>query len=280
MFMRLCTSLSLCLAAAAALVPVSSDVAHADAAAPACAASAASGGRAFPLATRIRGGPASYEAGGGYGTWYIDLTNTTHRICTGIHPVIVLVDDKRVLKPSQTDLDFYEGPRAHPVTFESTDEQELVGVLDAPGFDGFTVAPGKTVSVRVRLSVALDSAPDQVTANAAVVQRRGDDGDWVGQSDDYHFGIGQDEETAAATEGTAAPETAEASPAGTPEATPTSADPDDDTALAFAQEAEEAGERARELARTGLGLAHGLLAAGSALLAVGAGAYLLARRRR
>ena len=309
-FMRLCTSLSLCLAAAAALVPVSSGAAHAEAAASSCAASA---GRAFPLATRIRGGPASYEAGGGYGTWYVDLTNTTHRTCTGIHPVVVLVDDKRTLKPSQAELDFYDGSRAHPVTFESTDEQELVGVLDTEGFNGFTVAPGKTVSVKVRLALALDAAPDQVTANAAAVQRRGEDGDWVGQSNDYRFGIGEYEDTEQATEGaedpgrTADPSATGASPAGTlsatsqaspagtlsatpqaspagtlqatPKATPTGADPDG-TSLSPAQEAEEAGERARELARTGRGLAHGLLAAATTLIAVGTATFLLARRRR
>ncbi|MFD8820114.1 hypothetical protein ACFV23_53715, partial [Streptomyces sp. NPDC059627] len=47
-----------------------------------------------------------------------------------------------------------------------------------------------------------------------------------------------------------------------------------------AEGAWEAGERARELARTGLGLAHGLFTAAVALFAVGAGAFLLARRRR
>ncbi|MBP2050260.1 hypothetical protein J2Z21_003199 [Streptomyces griseochromogenes] len=292
--MRLCTSLSPCLAAAVVLVPVSSNAARADTATPPCAASATSGGRAFPLATRIRGGPTSYEAGGGYGTWYIDLTNTTRRTCAGIHPVVVLVDGKRGLKPSQAELDFYDGSRAHAVTFETTDEQELVGVLDTKGFDGFTVAPGRTVSVKVRLAVAMDAASDQVTANAAVVQRRGEDGDWVGQSNDYRFGIGQDVDIGGATEGTPAPDgtarpegsaapeatgTTPATPAGTPRPTPSGSDPDD-TSLPFAAEAEEAGERARELARTGLGVAHGLLAATTALLAVGAAAFLLARRRR
>ncbi|MEU5537088.1 hypothetical protein [Streptomyces sp. NPDC020362] len=309
--MRLCTSLSLCLAAAAVLVPVSSNAAHADTAGSSCAVS---GGRAFPLATRIRGGPTSYEAGGGYGAWYIDLTNTTKRTCAGIHPVVVLVDSKRTLKPSQAELDFYVGSTTHPVTLETTDEQELVGVLDTQGFGGFTVAPGKTVSVKVRLAVAPDAATEQVTANAAVVQRRGEDGDWVGQSNDYRFGIGQDVDTGttpdpdatADPEGTALPD-GTADPEGTvdPEATQvtqaTPADtsqpsPDssasDGASFPFAQEAEGveeaegaegaegAGERARELARTGLGLAQGLLAAVTALVTVGGGALVLSRRRR
>ncbi|MFF5855626.1 hypothetical protein ACFY8B_08290 [Streptomyces sp. NPDC012751] len=156
---------------------------------PSCAAADA---RAFPLATRIRGGPASYEAGGGQGTWYIDLTNTTGRTCTGIHPVVVLTDDKRALRPNQPRLDFDDGSRTRPVTFEATDAHELVGVLDGAGFEGFTVPPGRTVSVRVRLALASDAVPDQVTANAAVVQRRGQDGDWVGESNAYRFAIAGD----------------------------------------------------------------------------------------
>ncbi|MFE1878900.1 hypothetical protein [Streptomyces diastatochromogenes] len=286
MFMRPVTHLPLCLAAAAALVPVSSAAAHA-AATPSCAAP---GGRAFPLATRIHGGPTSYEVGGDYGTWYIDLTNTTTRTCADVHPVVVLVDDKRTLKPSQPKLDFYDGSRARPVTFESTDEQELVGVLDGAGFGGFTVAPGATVTVKLRLSLASDAVPDHITANAAVVQRRGQDGDWVGESNDYRFGVGEDgdvPEDTAEPQGTGAPEDPEATatataPGGTPQASPSSTEPadPDDPSLFLAEDAEEAGERARELARTGLGLAHGLLAAGAVLLAVGAGASFLARRRR
>ncbi|GHA19558.1 hypothetical protein AB0B37_00080 [Streptomyces olivaceoviridis] len=195
MFMRLCTSLSLCLTAAAAVVVPAAVPASAHAVSagttPLCVAADA---HDFPLATRIRGGPTSYEAGGGYGTWYIDLTNTTRGTCAGIHPVVVLVDDRRALRPGQPQLDFYDGPRARPVTFESTDEQELVGVLDGAGFGGFTVPPGRTVSVRVRLALTSDTESGQVTANAAVVQRRGRDGDWVGQSNAYRFGIGEEAE--------------------------------------------------------------------------------------
>ncbi|MFJ9814417.1 hypothetical protein ACIRU3_03945 [Streptomyces sp. NPDC101151] len=308
--MRLRTSLPLCLAAAAVLVPVSPGGAHAD-----TTSCAAPGGRAFPLTTRIHGGPGSYEAGGGYGTWYIDLTNTTGQACTGIHPVVVLVDNKRVLKSSQPKLDFYDGSRARPVTFESTDEQELVGVLDAEGFDGFAVKPGTTVTVKVRLSLTSDAVPDQVTANAALVRRRGEDGDWVGESNDYRFGIGEDGPDGDGEAGVGEPEgtgsspaatpqptpqtTPRASPQSTPQGTPSASAPEDDSSFLLAQEAQggqwgqgaqgaqEAGERARELARTGpgpgpgFGLAQGLLAAtATALVTVGTGVYLLARRRR
>ncbi|KOV94318.1 hypothetical protein [Streptomyces sp. NRRL B-3648] len=317
--MRLCASPSLRLAAAVAIAavvpvvaPLSQDTAHAGTTTPPSCAAADT--RSFPLATRIRGGPGSYEAGGGYGTWYIDLTNTTRRTCAGIHPVVVLVDDKRSLRPDQPQLDFYDGSTPRPVTFETTDEQELVGVLDGSGFPGFTVPPGKTVSVRLRLALPSDAVAGKVTANAAVVQRRGQDGDWVGESNAYRFGIGREgeqdtaepeaseqvQEAEAAQETGAAQETqgvreagtsqeagtaqetggVPAVPSGTASPTGSGTGAPDDSSLALAREAEDAGERARELARTGPDLAHGLLAALAALLGVGAGAYLLLRTRR
>ncbi|MYQ48710.1 hypothetical protein GTW40_27370, partial [Streptomyces sp. SID4985] len=175
-----------CLASAVVLLPLNPSAAHAAATA-GCAPSG--DGRSFPLETRIHGGPNSYAAGGDYGVWYIDLTNTTQDTCTGVHPVVVLTDERRVLKPVQPRMDFYDGSRAWPVRFVTTDEQELIGVLEGDGFGGFTVAPGKTVSVKVRLALAPDATPEQVTANAAVVQRKGDDGDWVGESNAYRFGV-------------------------------------------------------------------------------------------
>jgi hypothetical protein len=184
--MRLCTPLSLCLAAAAVLAPLPSAVAWADSAAPCAGAD----DQRFPLTSRIHGGPTSYEAGGGYGTWYIDLTNTTRQTCAAVHPVLVLVDDKRALKASQPKLEFYDGATARGVRFETTDAHELIGVFDADGFPGFTVGPGKTVSVKVRLSLTSDAVTNAVTANAALVQRHNQDGDWIGQSNDYRFGIG------------------------------------------------------------------------------------------
>ncbi|MFF4522397.1 cell wall protein [Streptomyces bluensis] len=144
----------------------------------------------FPLRSRIHGGPTRYDAGGGYGTWSLELTNTTSRTCENIHPVIVLVDGKRALQPTQPTLEFYDGSDAHPVTFERTDADELVGVLDHEGFSGFTVRPRSTLTVRLRLAVISGAVPDNdVVVNAAVVQRRGDDGDWVGESNDYRFRI-------------------------------------------------------------------------------------------
>ncbi|MFF4114843.1 hypothetical protein ACFY0P_15400 [Streptomyces sp. NPDC001714] len=326
MRMRLSTPLSLCLAAAAAVLAPTPQATAAPAVAEASCAGADQQG--FPLATRLHDGPSSYEPGGGFGTWYLDLTNTTGRACTDVHPVVVLVDDKKALKPSQTELEFYDGPRTRPVPLTETDEAELVGVFDGTGFPGFTVAPGATVSVKVRLAVTSDAVRNGVTVNAAVVQRRGSDGEWVGESNDYRFGIAgeppppppsasvapavpssgssqaapQTPPGASPTGPTSptSPDSPDSSPGASPGATPAaspggSAPPrTDEAGGAWDRRREawdhrgpwgaegpwEAGERARELARTGLGLAHGLFTASVALLAVGASAFLLARRRR
>ncbi|WP_424855494.1 hypothetical protein [Streptomyces sp. SAI-170] len=132
------------------------------------------------------------------------LTNTTDRICTGIHPVVVLTDEERALRPGQPRLDFYAGGRPHPVRFEVTDEDELVGAFadDAAKFPGFSVGPGRTLTVKVRLALAEGTVPNEVTATAAVVQRRDDDGDWVGHSNDYRFTIGTDPDATDSTDAT------------------------------------------------------------------------------
>nr|WP_167364409.1 hypothetical protein [Streptomyces regalis] len=266
--MRLHSPAPLCLAAAALLAAAPPVRAEPPAALPSCVTDDGT----FPLTTRLHGGPDSYAAGGGFGTWHLDLTNTTDRTCTRIHPVVVLVDGKRALKPSQPRLEFYgvpeggrngspDGARPHPVRFETTDEDELVGAFG--GFPGFTVGPGKTVTVKVRLAVTSDAVPNEVTANAAVVQRHDRDGDWVGQSNDYRFTIESDPADPAASpdaadrDGSAAPN-ASASP-GTARNQFTLAD---------------------ELARTGLTTPHGAsLTATVAMLLAGA-ALLVARRRR
>ncbi|MFE6283221.1 hypothetical protein [Streptomyces sp. NPDC057877] len=240
-------------AATALLIPLTLCLpAPAQAAAPHCAPA---DGRDFPITTRIRGGPEAYQAGGGHGTWSIDLTNTTARPCTGIHPVVVLVDERRQLRAEQPRLEFYDGtrPRPRPVRFEETDQDELVGAFD-DGFPGFTVQPGRTVTVKVRLGLTSDAVPNEVTANASVVHRRADDGDWVGQSNDYRFSV----LTGRAPSATPPPTGTESSPAPTREGRlPT----------------------AEELARTGRPLA-ALAALTAALLLTGAALLTLGRRRR
>ncbi|WP_437019276.1 hypothetical protein [Streptomyces sp. enrichment culture] len=283
--MRLCTPVPPCLMAAAALLaavtlPTATAPlpAHATTRTPAHApppaptgsptpvpgsapACAAPDDRAFPLTSRIHGGPAAYAAGGGHGTWYLDLTNTTTRTCSGIHPVVVLVDGRRSLDPARLRLEFHDGTRFHPVRLAVTDADELIGAFaaDGDGFPGFTVGPGRTLTVTVRLTVAPGAAPDEVTANAAVVRRREDDGDWVGQSNDYRFRI----ESAGRS---GEPSAGRSAPALTPGLTP--ADPDG--RLPFAD----------QLAGTGLGRALPALTTAALLVAAGATAVLLARRRR
>uniref|UniRef100_A0AAU3H0V9 Peptidase n=1 Tax=Streptomyces sp. NBC_01401 TaxID=2903854 RepID=A0AAU3H0V9_9ACTN len=155
----------------------------------------------FPIETRIHGGPDSYASGGGYGIWYLDLTNTTPEPCRAIHPVLVLTDEDRTLTPSQVQLEFSEesDPDArHRVTWESTERHEQIGVFgggDDDDFPGFTVPAGGTLTVEVRMAFTSDTEPGRITANAAVVQRlaaaeaREDDGDWVGESEDYTFAV-------------------------------------------------------------------------------------------
>ncbi|MEU6100477.1 hypothetical protein [Streptomyces flaveolus] len=267
--MRLFTPASPCLAAAAALLAVAGPAAAAppapagpSAPLPACTAP---DDHTFPLTTRIHGGPSAYESGGGYGTWYLDLTNTTSRTCEAVHPVVVLVDQRRALEPAQVRLEFYDGDQTRPVTFEATDRDELIGAFgegEGEGaFPGFTVGPGRTLTVKVRLALTSDTAPGEVTANAAVVQRRGDDGDWVGQSNDYRFRVGiggtSDESAAAGNAEPVAP-----SVASTPDSR--------GTGFPFAD----------ELAGTGLGRLGAPLATAALLLATGAAAVLLSRRRR
>ncbi|MEU5110521.1 hypothetical protein AB0G64_03350 [Streptomyces longwoodensis] len=289
------TALGLALAATmfpaaplATAAPALASLRTATSAAPSCDAPDA---KDFPLTTRLRGGPAAYEAGGGYGTWYLDLTNTTDRTCTGVHPVVVLVDARRALRPSQPQLEFYADGRPHPVRFQRTDEDELVGAFD--GFPGFTVGPRATVTVRVRLAFTSDTAPDDVTADAAVVQRHGDDGDWVGQSDDYRFTVAGDlaptgpAPTGPAPTGPAAADPGAATPAGadpgvaTPgaaTATGTTPAPDAPSGSPSAEAVLSLTERAGELARTGLGSP--VAAAAAAVLLAAGTALVLARRRR
>ncbi|KQW13008.1 hypothetical protein ASD08_33920 [Streptomyces sp. Root369] len=250
---------------AVAPLPASPAAAFRDPAAPATSTpaaplgdSCAPTGRTFPLTTRIHGGPAVYEAGGGYSVWYLDITNTTRHTCAEVHPVVVLVDERHVLKPFQPRLEFYDGPRTHAVRFESTDEDELVGAFGGPGF---TVGPGKTLTVKVRLALTPDAVPNEVTVNAAIVQRHGDDGDWVGQSNAYRFGIDTDPSPNSSPDPTPNPNSSpHPDPATTPEGIPFT-------------------DAVAELAGTGPGVAAAALATLSLLL-VTVGAILRARGRR
>ncbi|MFH8515114.1 hypothetical protein ACH4CE_08325 [Streptomyces gelaticus] len=192
--------------AASSAAPVASPGSSAAGQQPACGDPAA---KDFPISTRIHGGPDTYASGGGYGTWYLDLTNTTTEPCEAIHPVLVLTDEDRRLTSDQIQLKFFEQARPdteHRVTWETTDRDEHIGVFDGAGddsFDGFTVPAGHTVTIEIRMAFTSDTHPGRITANAVVVQRQRvaddtddtdgtagkDDGAWVGESDDYPFAV-------------------------------------------------------------------------------------------
>ncbi|MFI6864036.1 hypothetical protein ACIBKZ_29765 [Streptomyces sp. NPDC050421] len=187
------------------LTPASAPAAVAADQRPACGDAGATD---FPIDTRIHGGPDTYASGGGYGTWFLDLTNTTAESCRAIHPVLVLTDEDRALTSDQIQLEFSE--RTHPgvehrVSWETTDRDEHIGVFGGEGddaFPGFTVPAGRTVTVQVRLAFTSDTSPGRITANAAIVQRqrtagdsasKGLDGEWVGESEDYPFTVVEDD---------------------------------------------------------------------------------------
>ncbi|MGQ4376717.1 hypothetical protein ACN6K9_007171 [Streptomyces sp. SAS_267] len=247
----------------------------------------------FPIKTRIHGGPDAYQAGGDSGTWYIDLTNTTAHPCGAIHPVVVLVDEKRTLRPEQARLEFYEGERAHAVRFERSDEAENVAPFD-DGFPGFTVAPGRTLTVKVRLSLASGaSAPNSVVANAAVVQKHDDDGDWVGESNAYRFRIegavrdkapesGEETGTGEDQDGTAVTGADAGVGPGTGTGTTGTGEARTDTGRGTTTGTGTTAPSAEQLASTGPGGANrpALAALALVLVAFGSGLFALARRMR
>ncbi|MGW9115520.1 hypothetical protein ACWGRV_02590 [Streptomyces sp. NPDC055663] len=202
--------------AASSATPVSSPGSTTADQQPACGDAEA---KDFPISTRIHGGPDTYASGGGYGTWFLDLTNTTTESCRAIHPVLVLTDEDRRLTADQIQLKFSEQGRPgteHRVTWETTDQDEHIGVFGGEGgdsFGGFTVPAGRTVTIQVRMAFTSDTSPGRMTINAAIVQRQHaasgtagtagrtgkDDGTWVGESGDYPFTVVVDENDGAET---------------------------------------------------------------------------------
>lgn len=143
----------------------------------------------FPIDTHIHGGPDEYRPGGPPQSWSIDLTNSTDEACHNIHPVIVLTDRHRSLAAAQVRLQLTDDKgRWRTMSLEKSDEDETIAVLEG-GFAGYAVPGRQTVTVRARLAFTAAAATNEVVANAATVQRRGGDGDWVGESNDYHFSV-------------------------------------------------------------------------------------------
>ncbi|MFE7773102.1 hypothetical protein ACFU5O_04225 [Streptomyces sp. NPDC057445] len=199
--------------------PAASASAAAPAPAPVTPASALAAGQpfcgdvravVFPVATSIEGGPASYRAGSGPGEFAVKLTNTTAKPCLNIHPVVVLAGRDHVLTPTRIRMEFFDAGSGiwRSVAFERTEQGEAVGVFGGTGnakatksprpageFGGFVLPGRASLTVPVRLAFPVqDTLADSVVANAAVVQRRGADGDWVGESADYRFSLLASEE--------------------------------------------------------------------------------------
>ncbi|WP_308404128.1 hypothetical protein [Streptomyces sp. SKN60] len=254
--------------------------------APTCGAA---GDKDFPLATRIHGGPAEYPAGGELRTWSLDLTNTTAEPCRAVHPVLVLTDRDQALRPGQIRAEFYDAEARlwRPVAFESTDRAESVGVFAGPelqagpknpipavpAFDGFAVPAGRTLTVPVRLAFGADAAPDEVTVSAAVVQKRGEDGDWVGESGAYRLTIGPAEPDGEDAEVATPTDPADPAAPARPTAPGTGSGDPGGPELARTGQRESTANTAR---RTALVLAP----VAAALLAGGAALVLFARRSR
>ncbi|MEU6315640.1 hypothetical protein, partial [Streptomyces sp. NPDC047014] len=153
-------------------------------------------GTAFPIGARIRGGPAVYRTGGEPQTWYLDLTNTTASRCTAIHPVVVFTDKARALRPAHLRMDFDAPGGTFPASLERSDRDEIIAVFDGgDAFPGYTVGPGGSLTVKVALAFAPDAPTGEVVADAALVQRKGDDGDWIGEAGGYRFSVAADEDT-------------------------------------------------------------------------------------
>ncbi|MFJ3171332.1 hypothetical protein ACIPJK_11205 [Streptomyces roseus] len=145
---------------------------------------------AFPIGARIRGGPAVYRTGGGPQTWYLDLTNTTNSECTAIHPVVVFTDKAHALLPAHFRMEFQAPGATFPVTLERSDRDEVIAVFDGgEAFSGFAVRAGGSLTVKVSLAFAPGTPAGEVLADAALVQRKADDGDWVGEAGGYRFSI-------------------------------------------------------------------------------------------
>lgn len=117
--------------------------------------------------------------------------------CAAIHPVLLFADRGRALRPDQVRVEFHDPyeRRWRAVRFETTDEDENVGVFDGggrgrvPRFKGFVVPAGKTVTVRARVRFTADAPTGPASAAVTTMQRQYEDGDWVGQSGTYRFTV-------------------------------------------------------------------------------------------
>ncbi len=155
--------------------------------APVCGAPAATG---FPIDSRLYGGPTGYSTGVLADGFALELRNTTADVCRDVHPLIILVDRDGRLTPRHFTLRY--APSGEPwrtVPFETTDRGENIGIPDGEDAPGLTVPAGAAVTVRLRLWFAPGAPAGPVVASATTMQRRGEDGSWVGESNHYAFEV-------------------------------------------------------------------------------------------
>ncbi|MBH5335101.1 hypothetical protein IHE55_09950 [Streptomyces pactum] len=148
-------------------------------------------GPGLPLRAVLDNGPSTFPRGGYWRAWHLKLTNTTRRACRAVHPVVVITGRDGDLRPRHIRFEFYDdrAERWRAVRFETTDADENVGAFTGEGFGGFTVEPGRTLTTALRARFTGGAPVGPATASVTTVQRRGDDGDWVGQSGDVPFRV-------------------------------------------------------------------------------------------
>ncbi|MFJ4983111.1 hypothetical protein ACIP9H_04885 [Streptomyces sp. NPDC088732] len=164
-------------------------------------ASAQATGEPFPVRARLKDGPPAFVAGAAAREFRVELENTTGRARRDVHPVIVLVDRDRKLTARQVRLEYRTsatggakgagrsgGARWRPVPVAHTGNDENIAVVGEHD-PGVVLPAHRTVRVALRLRFTPDAPPGPVEASATVVQRRGADGDWVGESAPYRFTV-------------------------------------------------------------------------------------------
>lgn len=170
------------------------------AAALAAVPSAPAAAQPFPVTARLLGGPPAYTAGAAPRELRVELENTSRDPLRDVHPVLVFVDRGRALAAEQIRLE-YRAPAPvagagstpdrvwRPVAVEHTDNDENIAVVGGEDGPGTTLPPGRKVAIALRLRFTAAAPAGPVTASATVMERRGRDGDWVGESAGYDFDV-------------------------------------------------------------------------------------------